>query len=335
VNAIVHRQMGAGASGMMSRYYGRARGPMRLLRPPTDAELARCRRPSAAGWERAWPKLYEGWIVADDLEELANDLAVPASVVARLLGDHERAGGRPGGALAEALDRALKQMNGAGIWRLPGSRGVGAAAHEALFTARDERLARWQRTTLAVLKRHLEADPRSCATDERPREYRIPVLSAGDRRAFVRALWDPFLPEARWLDVAPCRSGTAHVYLDVSGSMCAEMPLIVALLGRLGRHIRRPFWAFSDVVATAVIDRGQLKAETTGGTSLACVLEHVARTRPRAAVVVTDGYLEEIAPAAVAATSATRLHVIVTRDGDPSRLRRAGIPYTQLERLPS
>ena len=56
-----------------------------------------------------------------------------------------------------------------------------------------------------------------------------------------------------------------HVYLDVWGSMNAEMPYIIALLGRPSRYIRRPFWAFSDRVAPALIKDGKLVASTTGG----------------------------------------------------------------------
>jgi len=107
------------------------------------------------------------------------------------------------------------------------------------------------------------------------------------------------------------------------------------LLGRLAPYIRRPFWAFSNIVAPARIEQGRLVANTTGGTSMACVLEHVAKTRPRAAVVVTDGYIEAISQAQVAATAGTRLHVIVTRDGNPALLQGTGLPYTQLSRLPS
>jgi hypothetical protein len=226
-------------------------------------------------------------------------------------------------------------MNGSGIWRLPRGRGVGAAAYDTLVSGRDGRLARWQRSTLAVLKRYLEPDPRSRAMEDQPRDYRVPVLSSGDRRAFVRSLWDPFLPDAAWVAMAPRRIGSAQVYLDVSGSMDAEMPLVIGLLSRLSRYVRRPFWAFSDEVAPAIIERGQLRTRTTGGTSLACVLEHVARTRPRAAVIVTDGYVEPIKKSAVVLTRATRVHAVVTRDGNPATLRSAGIPYTQLERLPS
>jgi predicted metal-dependent peptidase len=83
-----------------------------------------------------------------------------------------------------------------------------------------------------------------------------------------------------------------------------------------------------------VIERGALRAGTSGGTSLACVLEHVAKTRPACAVIVTDGYVETIPKRRVAALAGTRLHAIVTRDGNPSLLRSAGIPYSQLGRLP-
>jgi hypothetical protein len=124
------------------------------------------------------------------------------------------------------------------------------------------------------------------------------------------------------------------VYLDVSGSMNAEMPHIIRLLGQLKGCIRSPFWAFSTVVAPARIEGGCLVADTTGGTSMTCVLEHLARTKPCAAVVVTDGYIEPLTRAAVAAVSATRLHVIVTRDGTTDPFSRAKLPYTQLGRLP-
>ncbi len=197
-------------------------------------------------------------------------------------------------------------------------------------------MERWQRRTLAVLREHLLPDPRSRAQRDQPTAYRIPVLSPRDRRAFLRAQWSPFLPEALWEGTTPRREGSAHVYLDVSGSMNAEMPLVIALLARVSRWIRRPFWAFSDVVAPAVIERGQLKAQTTGGTSMKCVLEHVARTRPASAIVLTDGYIETLDRSAVqAALAGTRLTALITRDGNPAQLKRAGIPYTQLDKVPA
>jgi hypothetical protein len=217
-------------------------------------------------------------------------------------------------------------MNGDGIWRSPKARGVGANPYAALFNASNEPLRRWKRQTLEVLRRHVSPDASSRATREESRDYRVPVLSPGDRRAFLQALWAPYLPEATWQGVVTRPEGSAQVYLDVSGSMNAEMPLIVGLLGQLSRHIRRPFWAFSDEVAPARIVNGQLQAATSGGTRMTCVIEHLQRTRPAAAVVVTDGYIEPLSAEVRARAANTRLHAIVTRDGNPARSPAPAFP---------
>jgi hypothetical protein len=339
INAIIHRALGPGYSSMMSRYYENERGIRRLLRPPREMETQLL---SQSQLEEAWEGLYDGRLVADDIRDLArDDMARTKRRPERLLGNHDAAGSSAPGALAgsavlaEAIEDALKAMNGSGIFRGPRP-GVGAAAYGCRVAAVDPGLTRWRREAFAVLRRHLAPDPRSINRHCEDRAFTLPVLSAGDRRAALRARWSPFLPEARWDTPVARRVGSAQVYLDVSGSMDAEMPLVVALLGRLSRYIRRPFWAFSHVVAPSRIERGQLVSDTTGGTSMTCVLEHVARTRPSAAVVVTDGYIERLAPGMVAAAvAATRLHVIVTRDGNPAELQRVALPYTQLSRVPS
>ena len=352
INAIIHRQYGEIFSSMMAGLYGGVRDLAKLLRPMnvderTSYGLYRSTRKDLPQWVHAWAALYAGELVADDIETLAQDLNNAAGAgpfdlqgglpdgIGDLLGDHDTLDRPLPQELQDALDDALRQMNGSNIWRSPKDRGVGANPYEALFVARNEPMRRWERKTLEILKQHLSPDRHSRATRLEQAEFRIPVLSPRDRRAFMRALWAPFLPDAEWSTQQPKREGTAQVYLDVSGSMSAEMPIIIALLVRLSRYIRRPFWAFSDVVAPALIEGGQLKTQTTGGTSMACVLEHVARTHPASAVVVTDGYIENLDRRLVMKASATCLHVLVTRDGSPGELLRAGLPYTQLERIPS
>jgi len=350
INAIIHRSLGPDFSGMMSRYYADERGVARLLRPPTDPEVDRVNTNSRGGLRAraeekrvlsAWHGLYTGRLVADDIRDLARDLVKPnARIKASLLGDHENLTGRPAGAdpltgpLADALDTALKAMNGSGVFRAQRA-GLGTDAYRNEVRPANTAVDRWRRETFAILRQHLLPDPRSIAREPSSRTFSLPVLSPGDRRAALRSLWSPFLPDARWETEHTARAGSAHVYLDVSGSMNAEMPLVVALLGRLSTYIRRPFWAFSNVVAPARIEQGRLIADTTGGTSMGCVLAHVARTKPQAAIVVTDGYIEALRPEQVAATTATRLHVIVTRDGDAAHLQRAGLAYTQLSKVPS
>jgi predicted metal-dependent peptidase len=129
--------------------------------------------------------------------------------------------------------------------------------------------------------------------------------------------------------------GTAQIYLDVSGSMNAEMGLIIGLLNRLRRFLRMPFWAFSNKVSPAHIDGGALKTNTTGGTSLTCVLEHIAKTRPESAVIITDGYIETIPRTLVLQTNHTRIHTLLTRDGSATELNQAGLSYTQLPKVPA
>ena len=329
----------------MSRYYADARGPLRLLRPPTDDDRESAprpwwRRPDRAVQE-AWSGLYEGRLVADDIRDFAETLLPMARRgQGQWLGNHDAASSANSGrtpaedALRAALDTALKSMNGGGVFRSPRERGLGAVAYTCLVRPADDGVARWRRETYGILKRHLAPDSRSRVHSAESSLVALPVLSPGDRRAALRALWSPFLPDAHWNATTPGRRKSAQVYLDVSGSMNAEMPHIVRLLGQLKRYIRRPFWAFSTDVAPARIVEGCLVAGTTGGTSMTCVLEHIARTRPSAAVVVTDGYIEPLTRAAVAAISATRLHVIVTRDGTTEPFGRVGLPYSQLGRLP-
>jgi hypothetical protein len=353
INAIIHRTFGPSFSSMMEEYYAKVDDIGRMLRPMNREELLWIEnsRNKPPDWALAWKALYDGLLVADDIEALAERLEnsarsrkrigpfvlAPSGLdsISRCLGNHDDLGRPLPDELRDALEQSMREMNGSGVWRSPRSRGVATNPYEALFVAKDEPMRRWRNRTLELLKRHLEPDRSSLTREDVQQEYLMPVLSPRDRRAFVRSLWTPFIPEAAWSATIPKRAATANVYLDVSGSMYSEMPQIIALLGRLSRCIRRPFWAFSDCVAPAVIKNGQLVASTTGGTSMACVLEHLARTRPATAIVITDGYIERLCPLLVKNAAGVRLHALVTRDGSPAELRRAGIPYTQLEKVPS
>ena len=355
INAIIHRQYGPTYSSMMSGYYGASRSLQKLLRPMNDQERDWFVRNEARvpAWARAWDALYAGRLIADDIENLADTLsnfvlkgqgekgAGPFTLeegsldISDLLGNHADLGTEMDGELVKALDSALKQMNGNGIWRSPRDRGIGGPMVNTLIAADQTPLRRWESKTLAVIRKYITPDRQSRSRREESWSYRIPVLSPADRRAFLRAQWSPFLPEAAWEGQRLKQDGTAQVYLDVSGSMDQEMPMIIYLLNRLGRHIRRPFWAFSNEVAPAVIERGQLRTSTTGGTSMSCVLEHVAKTRPDAAIVVTDGYIETLDRRLVTRSRGSRLHVLVTREGNPGLIAAAGLPYTQLDKVPS
>ncbi len=359
INAIIHRQLGCPYSSMMSEYYSKADGLQKLLRPMNKEEedffydnWDQWSEPKYA-WITAWFALYGGQLVADDIEALALQMAnaregelgtigpfsisgaIPDELGDLLIGDHGGLGTELPDELAEALSDAMKEMNGDGIWRSPKDRGIGANPYQAEIVGKKDDMRKWKSRTLALLKRYASPDPKSRATKEHPSSFMLPVLSPQDRRATLRATWNPFFPEAQWSNTIRKNQGSAQIYLDVSGSMSAEMPLIIGLLGQLSQYIRRPFWAFSDEVAPAVIKNGILKAETTGGTSMACVLEHVAKTRPESAIVVTDGYIERLDKRLIENITSTRLHVLITRDGNPGIIHRSRIPYSQLDKVPA
>ena len=343
INAIISREQGPSYASFFSLYYENEVGITRLLRPLTSAEsriyddFGEVVEEEPPIWARAWVGLYYGLLVADDIEDIvkAIDPSGLGDGTSDLVGNHAELGSDPASVLSDALDEAMRELNGSGIWKSPTSRGVRASTYDALVKAANLPLQHWKSQTLAVLKRHLVPSRHARALEEQALDYRIPVLSQSDRRAFIRTLWDPILPQALWQGTVKKPRATAQVYLDVSGSMNAEMPALIALLNQISDHIQRPFWAFSDEVSPATIEGGVLKTQSSGGTSMDCVLDHIALTQPKAAVVITDGYIEKLSRHSVEARlGRTRFHAIISRAGSASLLRSAGIGYTQLQGLP-
>ena len=343
INAIIHRQYGSSYSAMMSSYYAKAKGLMRLLRPPEEKESL-----SGAGlwlegrdadyiFQQLWEALYSGLLVADDIahiaEEAETDCRLPLNLTGDLLGNHNFEE-KISAEMSEALDRAIREMNGNGIWRMPKSRGIGSNPYDEIYSEDRCRRKIWEKKTMELLRLCLLPDKKSYNFVVRNSGYTLPVLNMSDRRAFLKAGWSPFMPEAFWKTERPVRDGTANVYLDVSGSMNHEMPALVTLLTRLSHYIRHPLWAFSDSVAPAVIEKGMIKSATSGGTSMSCVLEHLAAEKPAAALVITDGYIEEISSGQLRKIQDTDLRVLVSSYGSTCELERAGFKCRQLEEIP-
>jgi hypothetical protein len=349
VNHIIHRTCGVEYSEFCRLYYAKASGWMRLL-APAETLLALQSEPDP---EREEDKaldglrwgLLEGSVLADDILDLVRDMATgePAPAPARsgFLGNHQRdlqanPEIRPvSPVVIKALNETFRQLNGSGIFRKPAEHGFStpsATGHE--WKALEEKQGRWERTTWKVLLTLLTPDPTSRSVEFGQRSALLPVLNSSDRRGFLRSFWSPLIPEIDWSLPVKEPAGSVQVYLDVSGSMEAEMQSLVALLGRMRRWIRTPFWAFSNEVAPATIRKGVLETSTTGGTSMNCVLAHLAETRPAKALVITDGYIEVCDPDLLSAAGDTTLHALVSRDGNPTRLADAGISSTQLSDFP-
>lgn len=137
------------------------------------------------------------------------------------------------------------------------------------------------------------------ATESRTIPVQDVVPSASDRRAAVlRGAGSQPLLYWRPARVQSGRAGRARVYLDVSGSMVAYVPLLYGALVALGRYVERDVFLFSTVVAPVSpqdLQRGRV--ETTGGTDIGCVIAHALTHRVRKVLLVTDGYVGQLAAA--------------------------------------
>lgn len=355
INHIIHRSCGVEHADFFRRYYANSPSEWAVLLAPPEAEFQLTQYPPGdGGWTILNLRfgLLRGTVLADDILELArafneaqpdrgtaNGSANTVGTEVVFLGNHDpdrqakRKLGEPAG---RALQNTFKQLNGDGIFREPQKHGfacvAGAVGREWL--AREEKLRRWERAAWKTIRPLLTPDPRSRSFDTVDRAVSLPILNGADRRGILRSLWNPLIPDIRWDLPSPRPAGSTLIYLDVSGSMEAEMQSLVTLLNRFRRWIRLPFWAFSDEVAPATIEYGELKTRTTGGTSVNCVLAHLAETRPEKALVVTDGYIEACDPTLLRKIRGVALHALVSRDGNPAALEQAGIPCTQLNEYP-
>jgi hypothetical protein len=344
INAIIHRKLGDKYSSMMRKYYAGAEGLLGLLRPMEDAARFQAtidlinNRP-VDPMVALHAGLYNGTILSEDVRSVAEDLERQdrgrGSLYGRplLIGGHGQGDGWVGASPEEARTEDFRRMVGAldgrGIFR---DEEILKPKILTVMPTRRMVTPEWRRVALGVLCRMLMPDRQSRRTASRLYDFRQPLLGAQDRRGSLRALWSPLIPDIYWSGVK-CQAGaSAQIYLDVSGSMSFFLDALVGLLGSFYGYIRRPLWAFSTSVQPAVIVEGRLSTKTGGGTSLACVRDHILKTRPTKALIVTDGFVESDGRDF---TGAGEIEALIPHNGHPDVLKNIyGIPVTMLPELP-
>jgi uncharacterized protein with von Willebrand factor type A (vWA) domain len=119
----------------------------------------------------------------------------------------------------------------------------------------------------------------------------VVMRAAGRAPLFYDSLVDS--PRGRDADLA-------HVYLDVSGSMRDYIEHLYGALTALRRHVQPAVGLFSTKVVTVPLaDVARGRADSTGGTDIACVLEHLVTHRATKVLVITDGYVGKVSQADV------------------------------------
>lgn len=354
INHIVQRELGEEASEFFRRFY-QPKGdedPLWLLRPhapgdikPRDPEVRRFSGsnyfpPQAAyGWSRALVihRIRAGLacaeVLADDVLDLFDslDITLPGEVL--FLGGHE-AQDEMHPANRARLERLFKELDGDGIFRRPGEHGIGPAPAAGEWASSDPH-RKWRIATIKILRRLLQPDPRSRPVYDGMVSYCLPVATSRDRRAALRSLWNPLLPEFEWSADRFKPGGRVNVYLDVSGSMNEELNLLTGLLWKLRSWIRSPFHAFSNGVYPARIVDGKLKTDTTGGTCFNDVLEHILEKRPGKSLIITDGYIEQPDSRLLKQLRSLgeEIHVLVSANGSREIFESRSIPCTPLPQI--
>ena len=83
-----------------------------------------------------------------------------------------------------------------------------------------------------------------------------------------------------------------RVYLDVSGSMNSVLNALYRAVLDCEALVYPTVHLFSTrIVDITLSELREGKCQTTGGTDIACVAQHVARYRVRRALIITDGWV--------------------------------------------
>ena len=331
INAIIFRYKGMQYAAFFARFYPWEKISF-LLRPQCDNPW----RGFDSDWIDIHQKIYNGKYCADDLYELLVYLSEKIDTNTFdeiiLLGNHTDEEEEISNELKEVLDGIMQKMDGTMIWNKSKLRGIGRKLNvEELQVARYKK-NRWAQSTIALLKKSLLPDNK-LKTDTEIHEMMLPVMSSSDRRAIARFKHSGMIPMSINKSTKPAFSQLATIYLDVSGSMSEEIDELISLLYHFRTYIKMPLLVFSNEVVPARFKDGKLEYESTGGTSIGPVFDHLRQNNIKKSLIVSDGYVEKIDDFMLRNLRRENINMLVSANGNPQKFMEMKIPYLQLEKL--
>ncbi|MCY3853322.1 MAG: hypothetical protein OXG03_07115 [Gammaproteobacteria bacterium] len=175
------------------------------------------------------------------------------------------------------------------------------------------------RNLLARLGRHRSDRGSSTASDAKWSPP-TPLPSLNRRAAVLRALGvQPMFHPGEAKHLRRTRTNDkAHVYVDVSGSVTDVLPAIYGAVSDCRSWIHPVVHIFSTVVHDLAFQKLQSgQVDTTGGTNIACVAEHMATHKVSRACIITDGVMTEPESSHLETLRQARLGIALV--GDNSR----------------
>ena len=148
--------------------------------------------------------------------------------------------------------------------------------------------------------------------EEQPMTVATPIPSFSRRTAVLQALGvQPLMYSGAVTWRHRVASGErVHIYLDVSGSMTGVLKPLYGTVLDCSAWVFPTIHLFSTkVVDLSLQDIRAGKCQSTGGTEIACVAEHIATHRVRRALLITDGWVGKPCGAHFDTLNRTRLSV--------------------------
>jgi len=331
INAIIYRNQGMEYAGFFARFYKWEKLSF-LLRPKCNE------MPLEDEWMDIHKRIYEGKYCADDLLELLEYLQQKMKIRGAekivLLGNHDSNRGTVSSEVSEVLDNVLRKMNGVKIWNKSKAICSGINTDKEYIRVENYLEHKWDTSTFAILKKCLLPDHKRKPVLETG-AIASPVLTGSDKRSLSKYLWSGIVPfSVHQTDIYhPGPDEKAHVYLDVSGSMKAEIDRLVNLLYHFRKFIKNPIWVFSNDVKEAFFIRNKLEYITSYGTKIEPVFDHMRANKIKRALIVTDGYVERIPGTMLEGIDSKKIQVLISAEGNPTQFEHNKISYKRLDKL--
>ncbi len=329
INAIIYRYKGMEYAELFVRLYKWEPVTM-LLRPANNQSHTA----QTHEWLNIHEAIYEGKYCADDLYELLQYLQSRGAGTNLkdiiFLGNHNRE--KISEEARALLDGIIKKMNGTKIWTKSKFAGVGDIVEREERKAQRHKINKWKKNTLSQLRKCLLPDKIDKAASASAKVI-LPLISSSDRRSLARFLHSGLIPFSANYIQKPVYSEKATIYLDVSGSMTFEIDRIVDLLHYFKSFIKMPIYVFSDDVYEARFRNGKLTYDTSFGTTMEPVFNHIRQNKIKKSMILTDGYVPPILDFHRRGINLNTTQILISSEGSPDQFAKAGFPYQQLKRL--
>lgn len=327
INAIIYRTEGMKYAGFFARFYKWEKISF-LLRPRCDEK----------NFEQEWmdihKSIYEGKYCADDLHELLqylrSKIKLPNVKYIVFIGNHDPINPEVSEQMAEIFNGILKKMNGVKIWSGTGGNGANVSRQSIIAVKHQHQL--WDAATLSVLKKCLMENTKRKPVLEQ-QHFNTPILIGSDKRSLSKYLYSGLMPLSNTIGTVSILKPDekVSVYLDVSGSMKEELNRLVELLFHFKKYLKMPLWVFSDTIKEAFFVGNKLVFDTSYGTRIAPVFNHMRENNISTALIITDGYVDEINETMLDDLHRKKIQVIINAEGNPNQFEKVGIQYTRLQ----